>query len=286
MKKLKQTIQQVKATPDDSPELNDLLWQLICYSPKMPVRLQQQQLLDEAENFTLTAYDHHFTHKNLQFNGFKWGSGSRRILITHGWGSKAADFSEMILALRELPDITVITFDAPGNGSSEGEWSNLALYVEATKAMMAGYGAPDVLIGHSLGAMANVLALTDTSIQPALLVSIASLIRLREKFEASMTDAEVSQRAQDAYMKSFEDLVGIAASYFDLEKLYRFDAQQAHLLLYDEADLVSKHDYLGPFLNIRSFIQRKNYPGSGHERIIKSPEVIADVVEAISKVLK
>ena len=134
MKKLRQIFTEVKTSIAQTPEeFNQLLWQLICYSPKMPVRFQQQHLLDEAEKFTLQAKDDYFAHKNLAFNGFKWGNGKHTILITHGWGSKAADFTELITALLEIDGLEIIAFDAPGNGSSEGDLSNLLLYIEAVE---------------------------------------------------------------------------------------------------------------------------------------------------------
>ena len=286
MKKLKQIIAQVKTTDEASEEFNDLLWQLICYSPKMPVRLQQQQLLDEAEKFSLTAYDEHFTHTHLNFNGFKWGSGKLKIVITHGWGSKAADFAELITALRQIPDTTIIAFDVPGNGSSEGELSNGALFAEAAKAVMNQYGTPDILIGHSLGGMANVMALNDNGAKPKLLISITPLIRLKENFESSMNSAGVSAKMQAVYLKSFEELVGRAASSYDVEKLYQRGLEQDHFLLYDEADMISPYKFIGDFLSARLFIRNKNYPGAGHAGIIRSPEVIADIVAAITAVLK
>src|SRR5476651_1899547 len=104
MKKLKQIITQIKAESSTSSELNDLIWQLICYSPKMAVRLQQEQLLNEAEKFSLTVSDDYFAKRELVFNGFKWGNGRKKLIITHGLGSKAADFTEIITALREVKD--------------------------------------------------------------------------------------------------------------------------------------------------------------------------------------
>jgi pimeloyl-ACP methyl ester carboxylesterase len=286
MKKLKQIIAQVKATDEASAGFNDLLWQLICYSPKMPVRLQQQQLLDEAEKFDLTAYDEHFTHTDLNFNGFKWGSGARKIIITHGWGSKAADFAELVTALRQIPDTTIIAFDVPGNGSSEGELSNGALFAEAAKAVMNQYGTPDILIGHSLGGMANVMALNDNGTKPKLLVSITPLIRLKENFESSMTATGVSAEPQAAYLNSFEEVVGRPASSYDVEKLYQRGPEQDHFFLYDEADLISPYQHIRDFLSSRPFIKNKNYPGAGHAGIIRSPEVIADIVAEITAILE
>jgi hypothetical protein len=64
MKKLRQIITQIKtAPPGNADEFNDLVWQLICYSPKMPVRLQQEQLLNEAEKFSLVVNDAYFAKK-------------------------------------------------------------------------------------------------------------------------------------------------------------------------------------------------------------------------------
>jgi len=280
MKKLKQIFNEVKSGSSHTPdELNQLLWQLICYSPKMPVRLQQQQLLDEAEKFTLKAKDEYFAHRDLNFNGFKWGTGKHRILITHGWGSKAADFAELITVLREINDLEIIAFDAPGNGSSEGELSNLLLYIEAVKAIISSFGNPDIMIGHSLGGMANVIAIKETGIKPSLLISLTPLIRLKENFEASMAAADVSRQAQDEFLKSFETHFGGKADQFNLHDLYDFNGK--HWLAYDKQDLISPYRFIEQFLNSNPFIESHNYDGTGHDKIIKSPEVINDVVNQI-----
>jgi hypothetical protein len=280
MKKLRQIFTEVKASTSHTPEeLNQLLWQLICYSPKMPVRFQQQQLLDEAEKFSLKAKDDYFAHKELNFNGFKWGNGKHKVLITHGWGSKAADFAELITALREIDDLEIIAFDAPGNGSSEGELSNLLLYIEAVEAIILKYGEPDVLIGHSLGGMANMLAIKRMIVKPSLLISLTPLIRLKENFEASMSAADVLRQAQDAFLESFETHFGKPAAHYNLIDLYDFDGK--HWLAYDQHDLISPYAYMEEFLNSNPAIENHNYENTGHERIIKSPDVVNDVVSLV-----
>ncbi|MES2111931.1 MAG: alpha/beta hydrolase [Bacteroidota bacterium] len=286
MKKLKQIIQQVKAFPaGDQDGLTSLLWQLICYSPKMPVRLQQEQLLNEAEKFTLQVNDDYFAKRKLTFNGFKWGNGKHQILLTHGWGSKAADWIDVISALRTLPDTQVIAFDAPGNGSSEGELSNLLLFAEAVKAISLAYGKPDVLIGHSLGAMANIKAVEELGYAPALLASLTPLIRLKENFEASMNLAEVGKPAQAAFLKSFEELFKKPAAYYNLNDRYTFDARMNHWLAYDHLDAISPYAYLEEFLSARPFIRTTAYDGAGHERILKSAEMIEGLTEEVRQVL-
>jgi pimeloyl-ACP methyl ester carboxylesterase len=282
VKKLKQIIAQVKAditrTPD---EFNDLLWQLICYPPKMSLRLQQEQLLNEAEKFTLEVKDDYFANSTLLFNGFKWGNGHHKLLITHGWGSKAADFMEIITALKEVDDLQIIAFDAPGNGSSEGELSNLLLYIQAVKEIVINFGKPDIVIGHSLGAMANIIALAELNITTSLLISIAPLIRLKENFEASMSAVEVPDAAQDNFLKSFEEKFHKPAAHYNLIDLYSPGSQLTHWVAYDQNDQVSAYRYLEEFLNSHTSVNSQNYDEVGHERIIKFPKVINDLVNKV-----
>ncbi len=282
MKKLKQIITQIRTEQNTPTQLNDLLWQFICYPPKMLLRLNQEQLLNEAEKFTLSVNDEYFAKHDLRFNGFKWGNGTRKVLITHGWGSKAADFADIILALRQIDNLQIIAFDAPGNGSSEGDLSNLLLFIEAVKAIITNYGNPDILIGHSLGAMANIIAMVENKIEPSVLISIAPLIRLKENFENSMTKIEILPNDQAEFLKSFEQKFNKPASFYNLNDWYTDNPQLKHWLAYDRNDQVSTYDYLKEFLDIHPSINSQVFDDAGHDKIIKSPELISAIVNVAS----
>ena len=282
MKKLKELFNKIKELPDkDRQDITSLLWQLICYSPKFPLRLQQQQLLDEATPFSLEADDPHFSRSALKFNGFIWGNGSRKVLITHGWGSKAADFIDLIAALRSIEDLQVIAFDAPGNGSSEGELSNLMLFAKATEAVITTYGSPEIMIGHSLGVMANTMATQETGTKPNLLISIAPMVRLKENFIATMTNADVPKTAQDKFFENFETIFGMPTSQFNLSEMYTPGTAAKHWLAYDPEDKVAPFAYLQKLLTACSAISIKEYEATGHERIIKDTRLIADILKLV-----
>jgi pimeloyl-ACP methyl ester carboxylesterase len=281
LKKLKDIVERVKNTPETAEGFNSLLWQLICYPPKMPVRFQNQQLLDEAEKFSLQVPDDYFTGKELRFNGFKWGNGPRKLLITTGWGSKAADFGELIQALRTIGDIEIIAFDAPGNGSSEGELSNLLLFILSVEAIIHQYGEPGIVIGHSLGAMANIMALGRLNIKPGLLVSITPLTRLKENFAATMTAVNVSDAAQEKFFSNFEEIFKTPADAFNLNEQYQFNVQLNHRLAYDINDKVAPYPYLNNFLDQHPSIRTRHYPDAGHEKIIKLPALIEDLLREV-----
>lgn len=286
MKKLKQTIAAIQSLdPGSSPELESLLWQYICYSPKMPVRLQQQQLLDKAEAAVLKVNDEHFAKKELSFNTFKWGRGECKILFTHGWGSKALDFSEIITALDETGNFEIIAFDAPGNGSSEGELSNLLLYVQAVKSVVLHYGRPDAVIGHSLGAMANVIALSEMEIKPSVLISLTPLLQLKENFEYSMNAIGVSALNQTGFLNSFHNKFGVPAADFTFNNWYNFDNTLNHWIAYDVNDPISPYAYLNDFLEMHPTVKKNNYTDVGHNKVIKSTTVISDLMEQLTSAM-
>ncbi len=275
MKKLRSLIKQLAVTDHNKKdELNTLVWEFICYSPQWPLRQHQQQMLEEANTFSVTVNDPHFAKKDLVVKGYTWGTGKHKILLTHGWGSKAADFYELINALRVL-DTSLISFDAPGNGSSEGELSNLLLYAGAVKAVVAHHGAPDVAIGHSLGAMANAIGLKNSP--PRVLVSLSPLIRLKENFISSMLSQNISPADQNYFFETFYRKFEMDPADFNMNKVYKFGENVNHWLAYDDQDLVSPYHYLEDFLVKHPSIEAHHYQGVGHERIIKDERVIEKI---------
>lgn len=286
MKKIKEIFTRVKELQHiDNEDITPLIWQLICYSPKFPLRLQQQQLLDEAAPFTLEVDDPHFSQSLLKFNGFIWGNGSRKVLLTHGWSSKGADFIDLITALRTIDDLQIIAFDAPGNGSSEGELSNLLLFAEAVKAIIRTYGAPDIMIGHSLGVVANTIAIQQTGIRPSLLINITPMVNLRENFITTMNSADVPKAAQDRFFENFNEIFDVPTSYFNLADIYNADIAQKHWLAYDRDDKMTPFPYMQELLNKHPIIKFKEYPDATHERIIKDPRLIVDVLGLVRQAI-
>ena len=113
----------------------------------------------------------------------------------------------IITALNLNNDFEIIAFDAPGNGSSEGDLSNLLLFIEAIKSIVVNYDKPEIVIGHSLGALVNVIAFKELGIKPSLLISLTPLLQVKENFEASMNTIGVPASAQTKFLYSFEKKV-------------------------------------------------------------------------------
>lgn len=284
MKTLKQIVNDIKTSAEEPGADRDaLIRKFVLYSPKMPLRLHQEQLISESQQFSLLVYDEYFTQSEVSINCFSWGGGKTKIFLTHGWASKALDFYELIVELRKLDDVEIIAFDAPGNGSSISELSNLILYRDSVKAIVAKYEELDFVIGHSLGGMANILAIQDLSIKPKVLISIAPLIRLKENFEQSLASILVSKSDQEIFFKNFAAEVKVSASYFNLLDLYHLDKSIKHILAFDPDDHISPYAFLEDFLVKNEEIKSISFKDIGHFKIIKSPEVIELIINIINE---
>jgi pimeloyl-ACP methyl ester carboxylesterase len=282
MEKYKQLITRARELANEEDhELLDVLWALLLYSPKTAVKPYQRQQLDEAAKFEVEIFDKD-AQTTIRVKGFKWGKGSHKIMLTHGWASKAADFSEIIIALRQLPDVTIIAFDAPGNGSSEGKLSNLLLFIEALKAVIRMQGTPDTLIGHSIGAIANITAIQEMELPGCpQLISLCPLIRLKEIFIGTMDTAHASAETKKTVLKRMEAYFNMPVNGLDLDQTYRLDGQVNHWLAYDKEDVVSSYYYIHEFLEKHPSIKSQQYTKLGHAGILKDPEVITDVLKRV-----
>jgi hypothetical protein len=281
MKHLKHIIQSIKQQDETSNELQKLIWELICYSPKMPLRLHQQQLIDQSEQLHLKVYDKYFSEKELSFPCFIWGEGSRIILLIHGWGSKGLDFYDLIKGILTVPDLKIIAFDAPGNGSAEGNLSNLFLFAEAIKEIKKVYGILDVMIGHSLGGMAAVRVLQETRECPRHLITIAPLINLKENFKGSMTNVGVSNENQQLFLDDFETLYQQSINSFHVEEMYDFADSINHTLIYEQNDTVTPVADIKEFLVQHPEVIPMKNEHTSHAKIISDAEVISKIVQQL-----
>jgi hypothetical protein len=279
MKTYKQRLIEVRKA-EDPQELLKALWNYISFPIRLPNRSHQEELLSQATRFSMEVEDPYFAMKDLTFYGYRWGNGLRKIYLSHGWSSKAADFTEIISALLELEDVQIIAFDAIANGSSEGELSNLMLYVKPLESIIKQYGMPEVLIGHSLGAMANVVALKAFEQKPQLLISITPVVELADNFTGMMNHAGVKPEDQLRWFQDFHDYYKFPVSYFDMKSLYATLPDTKHLVFYDSIDEMLPYAQLEVFLKQHPEIETRDFNGAGHYRILRDPVFIEAIQSA------
>lgn len=91
---------------------------------------------------------------------YTWGDPARYpvALLAHGWSSYGLFLLPWVAPLRAA-GYAVVAFDQAGHGRSDGRRSSLPAFADVLTRVAARYGAPAVVIGHSLGGAATMLAL-------------------------------------------------------------------------------------------------------------------------------
>lgn len=139
-------------------------------SPRLAARVafwmflkpQRRELAQSDAAFMAAARMHTIPSAADRVQVYEWGSGSRTVLIAHGWGSRASRFAPLadVLVARGW---RVLALDAPGHGISPGRSSSLPQFIAALDAIADRLGPVHALIGHSLGALAIVCARQDSA---------------------------------------------------------------------------------------------------------------------------
>ncbi len=90
---------------------------------------------------------------------WRCGSGPTVVLM-HGWGGSSAQLGRLVPPLLQR-GFSVVALDAPAHGRTPGRSASLPQFARALKAVAKAAGPIHALVGHSLGAAAAALAVSD-----------------------------------------------------------------------------------------------------------------------------
>lgn len=105
-----------------------------------------------------------FTHENgKKYPVYQLGSGSKNILLIHGWAGRFTQFSSIVEHLESalptlLEDYTITGFNAVAHRGAEGKRTLMPEVAACVKQVSDYLGGVDLAIAHSLGANATMYA--------------------------------------------------------------------------------------------------------------------------------
>src|SRR4051812_11065005 len=101
-----------------APSLANLYFIKIFFSPlRYPVPEKERKAETFATKFSVLA-----AGKKIQC--YTWGAGNKIVLVVHGWAGRATQFRRFIKPLTSL-GYTVVGFDGPAHGASEGKKTSI-----------------------------------------------------------------------------------------------------------------------------------------------------------------
>ncbi len=214
-------------------------------------------------------------------SAIEWGEvmAQKRILLVHGWESRATQLYGLVPSLLNL-GYKVVAVDMPAHGHSQGTMSNAKEFVETILLAQQRLGKFDVVIGHSMGAGASGMAMAkglDT--QKLVLISGPSSIEnVLRRFTGFIG---LNARTSDLFVRFVEKHVGGAVDTLDSARLLD-QCQVPALLIHDQEDLeipISESKRLLGAFKMATLFETS---GQGHRKILKYEGTINKITEFLS----
>jgi pimeloyl-ACP methyl ester carboxylesterase len=207
-----------------------------------------------------------------------WGAGPA-ILLVHGWAGRGAQLGAFVAPLLAR-GFSVVTFDAPGHGASDGSEANLVRSAAAIRTVAAAHGPLVGLVAHSVGAVAAARAMYE-GLAAGAAVFVAPPADVAGPAAWFAEALGLSPRARDLMRARVEARVGVPWSAFEVARLA--PALTSPLLV-----LHDRGDGEVPWQN--GAVVARAWPGArleatdglGHRRILRDPGVVAAAVAFLS----
>lgn len=231
---------------------------------------------------------------------FQWSSGevqayrwrathahAPKALLVHGWNSDVTAIVVVAQALLEQ-GYEVLGIDLPAHGQSTGRELTMLTAVESIAACSAHEDGFDLIVGHSFGGAAVLLAcsellLKDKALKPGALVTVAAPSRLSGVAERFKHMLKLPPGVGRAFEQRLQQRSPIAFEDFDI------DQQQSPcplpvFIIHDRDDdnvpcedsELAAHCLPNAQLHITQ--------GMGHSKVLRDPETAQRIVEFVNSV--
>ncbi|MFE4175611.1 alpha/beta fold hydrolase [Streptomyces sp. NPDC056909] len=220
---------------------------------------------------------------------YRWGDGTRPVLLVHGWSSRASRFSRFVTGLCER-GYSPVSFDAPGHGDSAGRGVTLLELREAIRQSHAEYGRFEAVVAHSFGVLATFFALRD-GVEARRVIAIGGVAEFGHALEGFRARLGLRERIIGELRGHAERTLfrGEPDIWRRLDATYRPEEIDADVLLFHDED-----DDMVPLSQARALVQAYGgrpdggagvrlvvTRGLGHRRILGDPEVVAAAVDFV-----
>ena len=216
-------------------------------------------------------------HDASPITTWTWGQGPA-ILLVHGWGGRGAQLASFVPSL-VAGGHSVVTFDAPGHGTSPARESSIVAFIDAIHAVDRALGPVRGVIAHSIGAAATARALRE-GLRAGAAVFVAPPADLTLHADLMLETLGFGRRARALMRDRVEHRLGVPWSTLDVAGFA--PAMRTPLLVVhdrEDADVpwqegaIIAQAWPGATLVTTS--------GLGHRRIVRDADVVRDAVEFV-----
>lgn len=263
------------------------------YTPRIATRLFWH-LFTKPRTRKFSKTDEHFYRKvtsellvsktyEAPFLVHSTGKGLKKVLVLHGWESRASDFSKLVEKLKEIA--TVYVLDFPGHGKSPKSRAHLPMFVDAIETTLDSLGEVDTVIGHSLGAASLAIAVGDNNDKNNVmkLVFLGLHPEPSQYFLQYKKVTKVNEKVFERCVKLAESKTGVKLlDYSCYHYLADYSQYETHFI-HDEKDSIIRVERVEEFSKKLEKSQIFKGDHGGHFRHYKNQEVIDYIFQIVNK---
>lgn len=244
---------------------------LFCNPFARKVKPHQLEFLQKgiADSLNLEGY---------KIQTYRWGGGSKKILLVHGWASHSFRWKNYIEHLVKN-DFTVYALDAPAHGLSSGKTIHVVLYAKVIDAFLRLNQDITSIVSHSIGGFATTYFLDhykEHPIEKAVIMGAPG--EASDFFDFYKQTLGLTTKSVNLIIDEFQEQLGKLPSYFSSAKFAESIAVPA-LIIHDKNDLATSFNH-----SVRLNKHWKNSQlllteGLGHD--LKSKELVKKVTDFV-----
>jgi len=215
---------------------------------------------------------------NKKITVYEYGKSNKKILLVHGWSGRGTQLFKIADTLLEN-GYSVVSFDAPAHGKSEGKSTIMSEFIEAVLEIEKQYGPFEIAIGHSLGGMSVLNALKNgLAVKKAVVIGSGDIVQdiLDDFIFKLKLKPEISIRLRDYFEAKYQ------------VKMNDFSAYKAAKEL--EIPVLVIHDKNDPEVPVKAGVHIHKHlkngtlfltEGLGHRKLLGNQAVIQKIIEFI-----
>ena len=198
---------------------------------RMPSRVSDKEmngLASRIEHLTLSNHKHAVV--------YYWGVEGPKVLLAHGWESRASHFAQLIKTLVEQ-GFQVVGFDAPGHGDAEGNQSSIVEFIEIIERLAHQEGGFDGIVAHSFGGL-SVINAVKAGLRTRALVIVGAPTHFSGLVTKYSAILNLPDRQQQRLRRYIERYFGIGEAVWRRFNAYEGlqDIDQGVLVIHDSSD--------------------------------------------------
>ncbi len=212
-------------------------------------------------------------------HGYEIGDGSRTALLVHGWAGSSRQYRRIALRLTEQ-GYRCVVIDLPAHGIEAGRSTHAFEMADAIEIAGNALGKVDIVVAHSLGAMATAVAM-QRSLKADRLVLLAPGLRPHQALESFAAKLRLRPVVAKAVEHSMEDRFGQDLWDRIPKGILDMNVPGHTLIIHDaEDDMVPIEE--AKLLAERWGVGLVSTRGHGHNGVLRASEVIDQIATLAS----